>query len=227
LLLGRHQRNQLALERHLRVDGLIMRDVLKPLEGQTVVYKGRLKEWRNTPDGTINVCLAAVQVWPLRTDVPLTEVKPVKVEHLWISGLQRELVQRTTMLQFVGGAGHCSYYARANGSADLGITSHAGMDLNQLLSQLAKAKSVDTRMRAVKGMLKEIDAGARYWDFYYKADQTLKMMRDMVAAYERSVAVEIGICLTSPRTGPCEKLRAADPFSALRSRKPRPSTAFA
>ena len=73
-----------------------MRNELAELLGQPVVLAGRLNRCEPNAIGNLNVCLKAVDVYPWRTDVAISSLRPLRVDHGWlqISRLEQHRLQR-------------------------------------------------------------------------------------------------------------------------------------
>ena len=61
-----------------------MRNELAELLGQPVVLAGRLNRCEPNPIGSLNICLKAVDVYPWRTDVAISSLSPLRVDHGWL-----------------------------------------------------------------------------------------------------------------------------------------------
>ena len=58
-----------------------MRDELCELLGKSVVLEGRLNRCEPNAIGSLNICLKAVNVYPWRTDVAISSLSPLRVDH--------------------------------------------------------------------------------------------------------------------------------------------------
>ena len=204
-----------------------MRDQLKPLEGQLVVIKGRITEKQRQADGTITVCLAAVEVRPLLSDVPLQSIKPIRVDHLWVRDIAEDAIDWRGLLRSMCGAGRVIYYRRGSGSVDLSISTVQGICLDSLWQQVDAEPNRTSRARLLGSAAAAINEGVPYWSWACNADKGAAAITQAMAKYERSAAAELATYLTSPRTGPCTRMRQADPFDALRRRRGRKQGAAA
>jgi hypothetical protein len=194
-----------------------MRDQLRPLESQLVVIKGRITEKQKQADGTIAICLAAVEVRPHRIDRPLRDVPPVRCDHLWIRGLDADDVDFRGMLRSMSGVGRVSYYRRGNGTVDLGIKAVAGICLDSISNRLEAEPQQGNRVRLMARTVERIEEGCPYWCWAERADMSAANLIEAMNRYHRNMAMNLGALLVAPSTGPCTRMKAADPFSSLRN----------
>lgn len=201
-----------------------MRNQLRPFEGQKVHYTGRLKERRDAGDHW-DVCLVNVSVRPLRTDVGLNSITPVRVDHLWLRVKKATFTTRG-MLEPMEGAGTCGWYRRAGDhSVDLGVRAEPSLSLDAVFSEaMAEPKRKD-RARIFDSAVWAVDeVGANYWSWNKAGDEVLSAMREAMEHYSRTCALNLGALMVAPSNGPCHRLRETSRISGT---KRQPARGFA
>ena len=138
------------------------RDCLRPLEGQPVIVSGRLAKVKRT-DKEAHYMLAAVRVYAWDGNAPINPTgKPsAAVDHLWCPVPLEHYQPRLPMLKRVMLAGRVGWYARADGTADLGVKVSRTLDLDQAASDYrqnyAKGASASRVADAFDELLREMD----------------------------------------------------------------------
>ena len=193
-----------------------MRDQLRPLEGQLVVFKGRATEKQRQADGLLGICLAAVEVRPHRTDTAMRMVEPIKLDHAWIRGLADDDVDFRGLLRSMAGVARVTYYRRSDGSVDLGLRAVEGVCLDNIWKRIKAEPRKEDRAALMASAVDRIEEGSPYWSWWTRADQDAQAITKALNKHERSMALNLGAVLAAPSNGPCTKMRAADPFTALR-----------
>ena len=69
-----------------------MRDELVELLGKSVGLEGLLNRCETNAIGSLNICLKAVDIYPWRTDVAISSLSPLRVEHSWLQMPSLELL---------------------------------------------------------------------------------------------------------------------------------------
>jgi len=183
-----------------------MRESLKALEGQTVVFKGRITERQLQPDGTYTVCLAAVEVRKHTNKLPLQQVTPVKVDHLWIRDLSPEAIDWRGLLRSMNGAGTVIYYRRGDGSVDLSIRSRTGICLDSLWYEVNAEPKRHERAALLGSASTAIKEGVPYWSWGSDPDKTAAAITRARDRYEANAALNLAVHLLAQNKGPCRGL---------------------
>jgi len=196
-----------------------MRDQLRAFEGQIVIVTGRITERKIQTDGSAAICLNAVEIRPHRTDVPLRDLTPVRVDHLWIRDLEAGALDWRGLLRAMSGAARVTYYRRRDGSVDLGIESVGGVCLENVINAADAEPTNRARNAVIANAADRIKRGELFWSWDSIADKHAAELVANVQRFDAEVAMNLGAILAAPANGPCSKMRAADPFAALRRRK--------
>lgn len=185
-----------------------MRNQLRHLEGQQVVTVGRMTAFKTQPDGTVFVCLANCKIRPL-SDLPLNDVPPISVDHLWVVLSGSDEAERRELLNRYECAGTVGYYTRADGSIDLTVKIHpgGGVPLGTVWEKVCASKDRAEGLGWMRVAVKKADAGDPVWSWTQRPSEIIDAMRKGIAGYEKSMALTIGTHLTAPANGRCERLR--------------------
>ena len=186
-----------------------MRDQLRPLEGQLVVFKGRATEKQRQADGLLGICLAAVEVRPHRTDTAMRMVEPIKLDHAWIRGLADDDVDFRGLLRSMAGVARVTYYRRSDGSVDLGLRAVEGVCLDNIWKRIKAEPRKEDRAALMACAVDRIEDGSTYWSWWTRADQDAQALTKALDNYEHSMAMNLGAVLAAPSNGPCTKMREA------------------
>ena len=184
-----------------------MRDQLRPLEGQLVVFKGRATEKQRQADGLLGICLAAVEVRPHRTDTAMRLVEPIKLDHAWIRGLADDDVDFRGLLRSMAGVARVTYYRRSDGSVDLGLRAVPGVCLDNIWRRMKTEPRKEDRTALLASAVDQIEDGVAYWSWWTRADKDAQALAKALDNHEHSVAMNLGAVLAAPSHGPCTKFR--------------------
>jgi len=99
-----------------------MRTELKDLEGGLAFFTARIKDWQEG-DGHRDYLLQAVKVWPWDGESRVGRGKPIRLDHLWHRVRNTEANTDFELLSACNGVGRVGWYARRDGSIDLGLKS--------------------------------------------------------------------------------------------------------
>lgn len=201
-----------------------MRDALRPLEGQLVVYRARATERIERPGGLIDVCMCAVEVRRL-TSEPLLRQDPIRLDHCWIKGMRADRVEWRGLLKRMAGCARVSFYARSNGTIDLGLQCEPGLDLDCLWDAINIEPDRAERVGRLRAAAKAVSEGGPYWSWTQDAEQVADALQRAVAKYDSEMALNIAAQMIAPANGPCRRMRAADPFAGLRRRSKKEAAA--
>ena len=142
-----------------------MRDELSDLLDQPVVLAGRLNRCEPNTIGSLNVCLKAVDVYPWRTDVAISALTPVRVDHGWL--------QMSTLEHALGGlvemywmTAEVTNYQRRNGSRDIGFRHKPSLCIDHLLNTILGTHPNGQQHEAIVNALKRIQTSANHFGFY-------------------------------------------------------------
>jgi len=173
-----------------------VREALRALEGQKVHYKGRLKEWKANGDGTVCICMAAVEIRPLDLDRALATIRPIKVDHFWQLDVPEEDIQTSAMLALMTGIGTVRWYRRSDQSVDLGVVGETSISLEHMLKRV---KDLDTctpqgLMDAIDLLrygLASIDEGTSCHAWSIPTTKALAKIRQRLVDLERDYGAEL------------------------------------
>lgn len=182
-----------------------MRHQLKQFEGQNVVIIGRMTKRITQPNGTVDICLAAIEVRPIRSDIALDEIKPVKVDHAWIQGIDEEHLERGDLLIRYCGAATVRYYTRKNGTVDLGFVSVPSINVEQIIIE-CKELSYPLTAALLRNRLNQVDDGSLVWGLHISGDRAVSLMRRKLKQMDGTITRTFGTYLTATANGPCRGL---------------------
>ena len=147
-----------------------MRNELAELLGQPVVLAGRLNRCEPNPIGSLNICLKAVDVYPWRTDVAISSLPPVRVDHGWL--------QMPSLEHSMGGivemywiTAEISKYQRKNGSRDIGFSHRPSLCLDHLLNKILNIDEYDQQVQCMHAALRRIQNRDQIFGFYCSPQQ--------------------------------------------------------
>ena len=142
-----------------------MRDELCELLGKSVVLEGRLNRCEPNTIGSLNVCLKAVDVYPWRTDVAISSLSPVHVDHGWlqISRLEHSVGGIVEMYWMTA---EITKYQRKNGSRDIGFRHRPSLCLDHLLDKFLNIDEHDEQVQIMHAALRRIQNRDQVFGFY-------------------------------------------------------------
>ena len=147
-----------------------MRNELAELLGQPVVLAGRLNRCEPNPIGSLNICLKAVDVYPWRTDVAISSLPPVRVDHGWL--------QMPSLEHSMGGivemywmTAEISNYQRKNGSRDIGFSHRPSLCLDHLLNKILNIDEYDQQVQCMQAALRRIQNRDQVFGFHCTPQQ--------------------------------------------------------
>ena len=127
------------------------RDSLLPFEGRLVVWSGIAAKATRHGERR-DVMLSSVRLWPYDTTTPAgSGVPAAAVDHLW---LRLEPADRVPLLRRCIGLGVVRWYARSDGSADLGLEHRPTISLDALAADLHQHRG-----SAPRALLQRVEAG--------------------------------------------------------------------
>lgn len=173
-----------------------MREALRALEGQKVHYKGRLKEWKSNGDGTVRICMAAVEIRPMDKSRALKSIRPIKVDHFWQLDVPETDIETRTLLNLMTGIGTVRWYRRADQSVDLGVVGETSISIEHLLTAI---QNIDTctpqgLMEAIsllQAVLQSIDSGTSCHAWSVPTTKAVEKMRQRLVDLERDCSAEL------------------------------------
>ena len=187
-----------------------MRYQLDPFLGQEIIYIGRrIEAVRNPQDDTLNLCLKNVRIWPLRMDVPLKTIKPVRVDHVWLPHIAEDQI-RGEMLELSEGAAVVQEYTRADGSIDLGLKPVNGCSDGIFYEKLRARKKRSEQKEAIAWFLDQIQSGFRFWGWGCSANTIIDILKERLVDITKSDKLSAAALKTSKRNGKCNRLKDLD-----------------
>ena len=142
-----------------------MRDELCELLGKSVVLEGRLNRCEPNAIGSLNICLKAVNVYPWRTDVAISSLSPLRVDHGWL--------QNSRLEHSVGGivemywmTAEITNYQRKNGSRDIGFRHRPSLCVDHLLDRILNIDEYDQQVQNLQAALRRIQTHEGVFGFH-------------------------------------------------------------
>ena len=183
-----------------------MRHQLEQFEGQNVVVQGRMTRRVQQPDGTYDVCFAAIKVRPLRSDIPMEDVAPIKVDHAWMRGLTPDQLEPGTLSESYTCAAKVSYYTRTNGSYDLGFVVVHSIAIEYVMEKAMSLADPSSSAGYMRNRLQSIEDGVLVWGMFLSAEEGIKQLRYALSRIDGSITRTFGTHLTATANGPCRRL---------------------
>ena len=153
-----------------------MRNKLAELLGQPVVLAGRLNRCVPNPIGSLNICLKAVDVYPWRTDVAISSLSPLRVDHGWL--------QMPSLEHSMGGivemywiTAEISKYQRKNGSRDIGFRHRPSLCLDNLLNKILNIDELDQQVQSMHAALRRIQSSEDVFCFHCSPKQIEEILK--------------------------------------------------
>lgn len=198
------------------------RSQLAPWENRLVVCDGILKTVRRRPDGDgADLLLVNCKVRLFDADLVLADQPSIAVDHMWDRVLDPEVVP-TKLLTRQSGAGYVHQYTRADGSVDWAVQSCDAIRLDNFLVRMHnrfESGTVQDRREYRREKYTEIfDALAAGTPVYSMASTTRELLQIMRRELQ-DIEAQIHRESLAPAHGRCTRMRAADPFAALRRKK--------
>ena len=153
-----------------------MRDELSDLLGQPVVLAGRLNRCEPNAIGSLNVCLKAVDVYPWRTDVAISALTPVRIDHGWLqmSNLEHALGGPVEMYWMTA---EVTNYQRRNGSRDIGFRHRPSLCIDHLLNTILGTPTNSQQHAAIVNALNRIQNSNHLFGFHYNPVHIQEMLQ--------------------------------------------------
>jgi len=197
-----------------------------------VAAVGRIhqKNYRQDMPGTVDVLLKSVKLyrWDGTSIITIDKATPdATTDHLWLrmpeAGCEgNELLSKTFVIGRVG------WYTRASGDCDLGVTSLVAHDLDEVYLHCYDLVDACRRhgMKPLRAAVETLDEALRFcanqgteayvYSRYHSLPDATKRLTRIRLQVSRTLAANESRLATAPKTGGCTKMRAADPFTALR-----------
>ena len=142
-----------------------MRDELSELLGKSVVLEGRLNRCEPNAIGSLNICLKAVNVYPWRTDIAISALTPVRIDHGWL--------QMSNLAHALGGlvemywmTAEITNYQRKNGSRDIGFRHRPSLCVDHLLDKILNIDEYDQQVQNLQAALRRIQTHEGVFGFH-------------------------------------------------------------
>ena len=156
-----------------------MRDELAELLGQPVVLAGRLNRCEPNAVGSLNICLKAVDVYPWRSDIAISSLSPVRVDHGWL--------QMPSLEHSMGGivemywmTAEISSYQRKNGSRDIGFLHRPSLCLDHLLDKILNIDEYDQQLQSIQAALRRIHTREGVFGFHCCPHQIEEILQNIL-----------------------------------------------
>lgn len=179
------------------------RDSLRPFENQLMVFTGRLVDVSRPRDGIRCHLLTTVRCWAWDGDSPVSfKRRPdAAVDHTWLR-IAVEEQPSTELLERVEGVATVGWYARADGSADLGLRSRHALNLDDVLARIYEARGTAPRPWLIDQLGRLIRTATAPGHYGYsqvsKTSEVLQALTAYRARLQRSQASEDRIKATAP-----------------------------
>ena len=189
-----------------------MRDELGELLGKSVVLEGRLNRCEPNAIGSLNICLKAVNVYPWRTDVAISSLSPLRVDHGWL--------QNSRLEHSVGGivemywmTAEITNYQRKNGSRDIGFRHRPSLCLDHLLDTILNIDEHDEQVQIMHAALRRIQNRDQVFGFYCSPQHIEALLQqalqrfDQVSPYDVIAFLNVqAMCIKNSRRRPTSPL---------------------
>ena len=189
-----------------------MRDELAEMLGQPVVLAGRLNRCEPNAIGSLNICLKAVDVYPWRSDIAISSLSPVRVDHGWL--------QMPSLEHSMGGivemywmTAEISNYQRKNGSRDIGFRHRPSLCLDHLLDTILNIDEHDEQVQIMQAALKRIQNRDQVFGFYCSPQHIEALLQqalqrfDQVSPYDVTAFLKVqAMCIKNSRRRPTSPL---------------------
>ena len=153
-----------------------MRDELAELMGQHVVLAGRLNRCEPNTIGSLNICLKAVDVYPWRTDVAISSLSPLRIDHGWLQMPSLEHAMGG-IVQMYWMTAEITNYQRKNGSRDIGFCRRPSLCLDHLLEKILNIDEYDQQVQSMHAALTRIQNSADVFGFHCCPQQLKKILQ--------------------------------------------------
>ena len=189
-----------------------MRDELAELLGQPVVLAGRLNRCEPNAIGNLNVCLKAVDVYPWRTDVAISSLIPLRVDHGWlqISRLEHSVGGIVEMYWMTA---EISNYQRKNGSRDIGFRHRPSLCLDHLLDTILNIDEHDEQVQIMHAALRRIQNRDQVFGFYCSPQHIEALLQQALQRFDQVSPCDVtaflkvqAMCIKNSRRRPTSPL---------------------
>lgn len=160
------------------------RDALRPLENCLVVFNGRLADVTPARNDARDYLLTSVRCWAWDGDspVPLAARPDATAGHTWLriaveDRPDTELLHRVERVATVG------WYARSNGSVDLGLRSHRSLNLDEVLLYIRDLRGQASRTEVIKRLDLLIESFASRGQYAFSQHMNASEVKRDLAAY--------------------------------------------
>jgi hypothetical protein len=199
------------------------RDSLRELEGGLVFYTARLRDC--TVRGDIrDYLIARVRCWRWDGESRLNFRRPpdALLDHVWLR-FSREQWPTVELLSEVEGVASVGWYARADGTADLGLRTHPAANLDEVgraIDELFKRRSPRREMlKLLEAFLASCKPDRYGYSDWLSTAEAMKRLTSLRGRLARSEEKETAIRSTSAARG--HKPRSAGRFADLLKQKHR------
>lgn len=176
------------------------RDSLRCMEGQLVIFNGRISSASPTKDdGRRDFLFTTVRAWKWDGDsaLPFHQSPDARLEHAWIS-LPAGVKNPVEMLRRAEGVARVGWYARADGSADLGLQIQPCLNLDEFVEGFHKDRRTaprDLQIQCLNRVLQSCKEPGNYsfsqWCTTTETLNTLAQYRDrLVRSQEKEEAIK-------------------------------------
>ena len=189
-----------------------MRDELCELLGKSVVLEGRLNRCEPNAIGSLNICLKAVNVYPWRTDVAISSLSPLRVDHGW---LQNSRLEHSAggIVEMYWMTAEISNYQRKNGSRDIGFRHRPSLCLDHLLDTILNIDEHDEQVQIMQAALRRIQNRDQVFGFYCSPQHIEALLQqalqrfDQVSPYDVIAFLNVqAMCIKNSRRRPTSPL---------------------
>ncbi len=161
-----------------------MRECLRGMDGQWVVLIGRLNQCIADRIQSFNICLKAIEMRPWRTDVAITTLAAVNVDHAWLvmQKLEHTLCDRVQILCCTA---EVMAYTRRNGRDDFGFDAIPSICLDHRASAICGMANRKDAMLQLKQLLIQIQRGEAHFGYAISPEPLIHAMDLCIAAEQQ------------------------------------------
>ena len=142
-----------------------MRDKLVELLGEPVLLAGRLNRCEPNAIGSLNICPKVVDIYPWRTDVDISSLMPMRIDHGWLkmSNLEHSMGGIVEMYWMTA---EITNYQRKNGSRDIGFRHQPSLCVDHLLDRILNINEYDQQVQNLQAALRRIQTHEGVFGFH-------------------------------------------------------------